>query len=136
MTLLLVRHASAGDANDWQGDDRLRPLDAKGRRQAEALILLLAEFDLDRVVSSPYLRCVQTVEPLARARELEIELDDALGADRLDDVPSVLERWRGQNAAVCTHGDLPLLGGRSFQKGSVWVLDEAGEPARYLPPPD
>ena len=135
MTLLLIRHASAGDADEWQGDDRLRSLDAKGRRQAEALVPLLAEFDLDRIVSSPYLRCVQTVEPLARARELEIELDDALGADHLDDVPSVLERLRGQDAAVCTHGDLPWLGNRPFKKGSVWVLDEAGEPARYLPPP-
>ena len=47
MTPLLVRHASAGDADDWRGDDRLRPLDAKGRRQAEALVLLLSEFDLD-----------------------------------------------------------------------------------------
>ncbi len=134
MTLLLIRHASAGDAGQWQGDDRLRPLDAKGRHQAEALVTLLAEFDLDRIVSSPYLRCVQTVEPLARSRELESELDNALGADHLDDVPSVLERLRGQDAAVCTHGDLPWLGSRSFKKGSVWVLDEAGEPARHLPP--
>ena len=135
MTLLLIRHASAGDADDWQGDDRLRPLDAKGRRQAEALVALLAEFDLNRVVSSPYLRCVQTVEPLARSRGLEIVLDDALGADHLDDVPFVLERLRGQDAAVCTHGDLPWLGNRPFQKGSIWVLDEADEPARYRPPP-
>ena len=135
MTLVLMRHASAGDVDQWQGDDRLRPLDAKGRRQAEALVPLLAELDLDRIVSSPYLRCVQTVEPLARSRGLEVELDDALGADHLDDVPSVLERLRGQDAAVCTHGDLPLLGNRPFKKGSVWVLDEAGEPARYLPPP-
>ncbi|MBA2568614.1 MAG: histidine phosphatase family protein [Actinobacteria bacterium] len=134
MTLLLVRHAFAGDSEAWQGDDRLRPLDSKGRRQAEALVALLAEFDVDRVVSSPYVRCIQTVEPLARSRELEIEHDAALGADRPDDVPSVLERLRGQDAAVCTHGDLPLLGSRPFKKGSVWVLDEAGEPARYLPP--
>ena len=36
MTLLLIRHASAGDADQWQGDDRVRPLDSKGIRQAEA----------------------------------------------------------------------------------------------------
>jgi 8-oxo-dGTP diphosphatase len=134
MTLLLIRHASAGDPDQWHGDDRLRPLDAKGRRQAESLVALLAELDVDRVVSSPYVRCVQTVEPLARSRELEIELDDALGADRLDEVPAVLERLRGEDAAVCTHGDLPWLGSRPFKKGSVWVLDEAGDPARYLAP--
>lgn len=134
MTLLLIRHASAGDADRWQGDDRLRPLDSTGRRRAEALVPLLAEFDISRTVSSPYLRCIQTVEPLAGSRELDIELDDALGAEHLDDVPAVLERLRGQDAAVCTHGDLPWLGGRPFRKCSVWVLDESGEPDRYLPP--
>ena len=96
----------------------------------------LADYELDRIVSSPYVRCVQTVEPLAKARGLEIEFDEQLGADRLHEVPQVLERLKGQNAVVCTHGDLPGLGGRPYQKGSVWVLDEAGEPARYLPPSD
>ena len=134
MSLLLVRHATAGESSEWQGDDRARPLDARGARQAEGLVRHLADFELDRVVSSPYLRCVQTMEPLARARALEIEQDEALGADRLDEVPLVLERLRGQQVAVCTHGDLPWLGDRPFKKGSVWVLDEAGQPADYLPP--
>lgn len=134
MSLLLIRHASAGDPAEWEGDDRRRPLDDRGRRQAEALVEALAGFEIDRIVSSPYLRCVQTVEPLARARGLEVELDEALGADRLEDVPLVLQRLRGQNAAVCTHGDVPWLGERPFKKGSVWVLDDAGEPTRYLPP--
>jgi phosphohistidine phosphatase SixA len=131
---VLVRHAFAGDSSAWVGDDRLRPLDERGRRQAAGLVDLLADQEVDRIVSSPYLRCVQTVEPLARARGLEIERDAALGADRLDDVPSVLERLRGENAVVCTHGDLPWLGARPFQKGSAWVLGPEGEPSRYLPP--
>jgi 8-oxo-(d)GTP phosphatase len=134
VSLLLVRHGSAGDPSAWEGDDGLRPLDPRGERQAAALVPLLAEFELDRIVSSPYLRCVQTVEPLARERGLEIEHDEALAADRLDEVPTVLERLRGQNAAVCTHGDLPLLGDRKFSKGSLWALDENGQPAEYLPP--
>ena len=134
MSLLLVRHAFAGDPSAWQGDDRLRPLDARGGRQAEGLVRLLADFELERVISSPYLRCVQTVEPLALSRRLEIEHDEALGADRLEDVPAVLERLRGKHVAVCTHGDLPWLGDRPFKKGSVWVLDEDGQPADYLPP--
>ena len=133
--MLLVRHALAGDADAWDGDDRVRPLDKTGRRQASGLVDLLADFELERIVSSPYLRCVQTVEPLAQARALQIEHDDALGADRLDSVPLVLDRLRGQKAAVCTHGDLPWLGDRQFKKGSVWVLDETLRPIEYLPPP-
>jgi phosphohistidine phosphatase SixA len=136
MSLLLVRHAWAGDPSEWEGDDRERPLDERGRRQAEALVEELEGFELDRIVSSPYLRCVQTVEPLARARGLEIEHDEACGAHRLEDVPGVLERLRGQNAAVCAHGDLPFfLGDRKFKKGSVWVLGSDLRPARYIRPP-
>ena len=99
-------------------------MDDRGRRQAEALVEALADYDFDRIVSSPYVRCVQTVEPLAKARGLEIELDEQLGADRLHEVPQVLERLKGQNAVLCTHGDLPWLGDLKFKKGSTWVLDD------------
>ena len=135
MSLLLVRHALAGDSAAWEGDDKVRPLDERGRRQARALVDALAEFELDRIVSSPFHRCVQTVEPLAEERGLEIDLDDLLGADKLRDVPRVLERLAGQNAAVCTHGDLPWLGDRTFETGSTWTVDDRLEPVRYIPPP-
>jgi phosphohistidine phosphatase SixA len=134
LSLLLIRHARAGDPQAWEGDDRERPVDERGRRQSEALVDALAEFPIDRIVSSPYVRCVQSVEPLAEARGLEIELDDELGADRLEDVPEVLERLRGENAALCTHGDIPWLGDRKFKKGSTWVLDDELEPRRYIKP--
>lgn len=134
MSLLLIRHALAGDSSRWSDDDRLRPLDHVGGRQAAALVDVLAEFPLDRVVSSPYVRCVQTVEPLAQVRGLPVEHDERLGAERLRDVPQVLQELQGENVAVCTHGDLPWLDDRSFEKGSTWELDADGEPARYLPP--
>jgi 8-oxo-(d)GTP phosphatase len=135
VSLLLIRHAMAGDPREWRGDDGVRPVDDRGRSQAEALVDALSDYELDRIVSSPYVRCVQTVEPLAKARGLQIELDEELGADRLHDVPKVLERLKGQNAAVCTHGDLPWLGDRKFKKGSTWVLDDELEPVRYIPSP-
>jgi len=135
VSLLLVRHARAGDPEEWEGDDRVRPVDKRGRQQAEGLVDALSEFALDRIVSSPYLRCIQTIEPLAVARGLNIELDAALGANRLDDVPGVLERLQGENAVVCTHGELPWLEGRNFKKGSTWVLSDELEPRRYIKPP-
>jgi phosphohistidine phosphatase SixA len=113
----------------------VRPVDKRGRKQSDALVDALAGFAVDRIVSSPYLRCIQTVEPLADARGLDIELDEALGADRLDDVPLVLERVQGENAVVCTHGELPWLGERKFKKGSTWVLNGDLEPRRYIKPP-
>ena len=135
MSLLLIRHALAGHRNAWEGDDRVRPVDDRGRLQSDALVDALASFQIDRIVSSPYLRCVQTVEPLAAALELEIELDEQLGATRLDEVGEVLERLRGENVAVCTHGDLPWLGDRKFKKGATWVVDDRLVPEHYIRPP-
>jgi 8-oxo-(d)GTP phosphatase len=135
LSLLLIRHALAGHRDTWVGDDRVRPVDERGRRQSDALVDALAGYTIDQIVSSPYLRCVQTVEPLAAARGLEIELDEQLGATRLDEVGDVLERLRGENVAVCTHGDLPWLGNRKFKKGATWVLDGELEPTRYIKPP-
>jgi 8-oxo-dGTP diphosphatase len=135
MSVLLLRHVWAGDSAEWEGDDRVRPIDERGMKQAEALVDALAGFTIDRIVSSPYLRCIQSVEPLAEARGLEIELDEELGAHRLDDVPRVLERVEGENAVVCTHGDLPWLDGRKFKKGSTWVLSGELAPRRYIKPP-
>jgi 8-oxo-dGTP diphosphatase len=135
VSLLLIRHAMAGHRKQWTGDDRVRPLDEQGRREAEGLIELLADHTLDRIVTSPYTRCVQTVEPLADARGLTIELDHRLGADRLHDVPLVLADLKGQDAAVCTHGELPWLVKYAFEKGATWVMGEDLAPERYLPPP-
>jgi 8-oxo-dGTP diphosphatase len=135
LSLLLIRHALAGYRDTWVGDDRVRPVDERGRHQSDALVDVLAGYTIDRIVSSPYLRCVQTVEPLAEARGLEIELDEQLGATRLDEVGEVLERLRGEKVAVCTHGDLPWLGDRKFKKGATWVLDGELEPTRYIKPP-
>ena len=63
-TVLLVRHGSAGSRSEWQGDDRLRPLDETGHRQADELVPLLSRFDVQELVSADYVRCVQTLEPL------------------------------------------------------------------------
>ena len=70
----------------------------------------------NRIVSSPYLRCIESVEPLAEARGLEIELDERLAAHRLDDVPELLEELKGEHAVVCTHGELPWLEGESSRR--------------------
>jgi len=76
MTVILLRHASAGDRTAWQGDDRLRPLDERGRKQALELVGRLRARGVERVVSSPYVRCTQTVAPLG----LEIVPDERLAA--------------------------------------------------------
>ena len=122
MTSVLVRHASAGDRDDWAGDDRLRPLDARGRRQATELVELLAGLGLRRVVSSPYVRCVETVELLAGVLGVSVEHDDRLaeGMGR-----AALELLREEGVVCCTHGDVvgDILG-HGLKKGAGVVIED------------
>ncbi len=152
MTLLVVRHAHAGDRSVWAGDDARRPLSPDGRAQAEALVDRLAGYPLERVLTSPYDRCVETVQPLAASRGLEVEQADVLAEGSPASAVRALLRELGTAPAVlCSHGDVigdlvgrlradgVDLGGRvDWQKGSTWALtvDAGGVTAgRYLPPP-
>ena len=142
MGVLLVRHAEAGDRHRWDGPDEERPLSEEGLRQAEALVSALAEFGIHRVLSSPYVRCTQTVAPLAAARGLPVEPSDDLaeGAGRVA-VMRVRSLLDGPHTVLCTHGDvvedvLDGLGVRrdaETDKGATWVLGP-DEP-QLLPPP-
>ncbi|GAC1537141.1 MAG: hypothetical protein NVS3B12_20830 [Acidimicrobiales bacterium] len=105
------------------------------------------------MLTSPWLRCVQTLGPLAATSKSVITEEDALGEGMGPIVVSLLDRWLSARPTVlCTHGDVisevlahlsslgvPLGPQRHNPKGSVWVLD--GPPgtvstARYLPPPE
>lgn len=123
--ILLVRHASAGDRYEWEGDDRLRPLDERGRRQANELVELLEQYEVTRLYSSPALRCVQTVEPFAQARGFDIEIRDELSEQRQDlDGPTVVASLHDVDAVVSCHGGLSeTICGESQKKAEVLVLD-------------
>ena len=143
--ILLVRHAKAGSRHDWRGPDRTRPLSKPGARQAEKLVDLLLPFAPRRVLSSPYVRCVQTVEPLAREVGTDVEVAPVLAEGA--SVPSLMELIDDVDhdvAVLCSHGDmipaaLDTLGVRwegRCSKGSTWVLSPtAVSDALYLPPP-
>ncbi len=145
MAVLLVRHAKAGNPGRWPGPDDLRPLTAKGDAQAAGLVEAYAGFDIGRVLSSPYLRCVQTVAPLAADRGAVVEAcaDLAEGHGHAG-VALVRSLFAGaaSDVVLCTHGDvieevldaLGVVRDGWTAKGATWVLDAAG--ARHLPPPE
>ena len=123
--MILLRHAWAGQRDEWQGDDRLRPLDKRGRKQAKKLVDELAPITIDRILSSPYVRCVQTVEPLAKARGLEIEQREELGEElQSTDGAELVRSLVGTHALVCGHGGLEqaIPGAPRLKKGAFFVV--------------
>lgn len=131
----VVRHAKAGERRLWTDDDLDRPLSKKGWKQSEALARRLARLEPTTLLSSPYVRCVQTLEPLGRRSGLPIEVEARLAED--EPVEPVLELLAevADGAVLCSHGDiipatidaLRLTGTEirtpvDWRKASVWVL--------------
>jgi phosphohistidine phosphatase SixA len=151
-TFYIVRHAKAGSRSHWTGDDRKRPLSKKGEKQAEALVEVFAKLPVAAIFSSPYLRCAQTVAPLAKARGLGVTQTPDLQEGRgVTGLYTFFNNEDLDHIVLCTHGDIvwelieELTHRRvlpafleQFDKGSTWVVEvEAGVPvgARYIPAP-
>lgn len=142
MTILLLRHASAGSRESWLEDDRFRPLDAEGVRQAAVLASSFDEYGLERIVSSPARRCVETIESLAARLTLSVEEREEVAADAATDrALALLHELDHRPTLVCTHREVivGLLGLEHLcQMGSAWVLEPDGDhfaPTVYLPSP-
>jgi broad specificity phosphatase PhoE len=145
----VVRHAHAGDRVSWKGPDELRPLSQKGWKQAAALAARIE--DVEVLLSSYYLRCRQTLEPLAQRLGLPIHDEPRLVEGTPFPEFLALLTTPAPPTAMCTHGDIveslvdylvqkrltdPRRAGSS--KASVWVLevaDAAIRSAEYMPPP-
>ncbi|MFI5321579.1 MAG: histidine phosphatase family protein [Myxococcota bacterium] len=152
MKLFLVRHAKAYSRSRWREDDELRPLTPAGDLQAEAIAIALAEEHPQRLISSPHVRCVQTLGPLARATGLRIEQDARLAEGAtLDGAALLIASLGDAPTVICGHGDLlPMLvasldadGARpsaiDCEKGSFWRIEattEGGRRATYWLPRD
>jgi len=151
-TFYVVRHAKAGSRGHWQGDDRLRPLNKKGLEQAARLVHLLEPFPVAAIFSSPYLRCMQTVEPLAQAHSMATQASPSLAEGHgLAGAMQFMADPKLDHAVLCTHGDIVWeivedlvkghvirAGDGGYEKGSVWVVELAnGVPrqARFIPAP-
>src|SRR5690348_8252775 len=151
--MYLVRHVNAGKRTLWHDDDRFRPASKTGQRQARGLPEVLSDARFERIVSSPYVRCIESVAPLASARMIAIEVHEAMaeGAS-LDEALALFQKYTDVGAVFCSHGDvIPMLleafarrgvdlgPDPQCPKGCVWAIEtnRAGEPkhAKYFPPP-
>jgi phosphohistidine phosphatase SixA len=140
MPLLVVRRWHGGRRSAYRGDDRVRPLSPRGAARARELAPLLAEYRPQRILSSPFVRCCSTVQPVAEALGLAVESVDELAEGHGDDAIRLLATMAGESAVLCTHGDVALAmldvlakdvstADRKrlrLQKGEVWVVHSTG----------
>ena len=107
MTVYLVRHARAGSRQRWKKDDALRPLSKVGRVQAAGITRSMARRKVECVVTSPYLRCRETVDAIAAKRHLTIATSDELAEGApLSEALRAFEKVIDQETVLCTHGDI------------------------------
>ena len=148
MSLYLVRHAVALPKGAWDGLDSDRPLDARGARQVVGLMAWFAARRVDLVVSSPAIRCVATVLPVANSHEADLIARRALLPGAADAAETLVKSLvsdalaEGRGVVVCTHGEvlpelLATLGqppdpAPAHAKGSVWRVESAGRPIAEL----
>lgn len=115
MQLLIIRHADAGDADQFaltRQPDSKRPLSDKGREQMDsasrALCLLVPKINL--LATSPYVRAMQTAEiVLARYPNAAREVTDTLVPEK---DPESFVRWlraQGSREIVSAVGHEPHL---------------------------
>jgi 8-oxo-dGTP pyrophosphatase MutT (NUDIX family)/phosphohistidine phosphatase SixA len=139
--LLVLRHAKAKPRSSWSKAEGERPLAATGNRQAKAVGRLLQAWKPARVVTSPWLRCVATVAPYAKAAGAKVKLAEALTEHRHQRNPkktaavvaALFDKQRP--VVVCTHRPaLPTVFGQltNHMPQSLAALLPAQEP--YLSP--
>lgn len=149
--IYLVRHAKAGERRIWADDDTLRPLSRQGWKQSRALAQRLAGKGVSTIHSSPYVRCVQTVEPLAELVGTEIRIDDRLAEDSPFEPVLELLAEVDSSAVLCSHGDvipatiealvrrgMEVQSTVDWRKATVWVLRRKGDritKGKVWPPP-
>jgi len=159
---VLVRHAHAGDKKSWPHADEQRPLSELGWQQAEGLAEnLLTLMRPAKLIASPYLRCTQTLAPLARRAGIGITTedllapgDDARALDQLlrdspndlfvycthgETLNALLARWAGSSGWVGRKAEILADGepvtSRKTEKGAAWlVLPEPSLVVHYLRP--
>ena len=144
----LVRHADAG-SRGIQNDHRRR-LSKRGRAQAEQLGLQLAHSGATAIRSSPFLRCIETLAPVADALKLPVEPDIHLAEGSGPTHAIALIEHTEVPLVLCSHGDvigdvMHTIARRGIEldddrlaKASTWtIIVESGTivAARYVPPP-
>ncbi|WP_409251274.1 histidine phosphatase family protein [Bacillus sp. SCS-153A] len=117
--LYIVRHAKA------EGQPREAKLTELGEEQAESLVTFFQEREIDAIYSSPFLRAIKTIEPLALKRGLPVIQDERLSERVLSGTS--LDDWMMHLEKSFNDFDYFLEGGESnrsaFDRASSFIED-------------
>lgn len=149
--IYIVRHAHAGNRASWSGPDDKRPISPKGILQAKAVSKYLAKNGARQIFTSPFLRCVQTVAPLAHKLGLGYVDLPELAEGAPPEGAAALLRTAKKGTVICSHGDVlsslighlaahgaPIGPNTEIPKAAIWrfKLDDGRvKKAKYIPPP-
>jgi 2,3-bisphosphoglycerate-dependent phosphoglycerate mutase len=102
--IYFIRHAQPVHSH---ADDRTRPLTPEGRKDCEKLLDLFSGIPVDIVISSPYLRSMDTVKGIAEKNAAQIITDERLrerqaGAGNCQTAEMIRKRWADFN--FCEQG--------------------------------
>lgn len=124
LRVLLVRHAPPVFPTIGS-DEYTRPLTEAGLEQARSLAHELEDVPIDAVYSSPYLRAIQTVQPLAEARGLNVQAVEDLREHRLS--PEPIDDWRTTLERAWLDFDFLLHGGEALRvtQARAWTALES-----------
>jgi 8-oxo-dGTP diphosphatase len=150
---VILRHAHAGEKRKWRVDDARRPLSPQGISQADAFAAGVRDLRVSRILTSPTLRCEQTVKPLAASRGLPVEFVPELAPTAsVKALRELMEAPEIDGAILCTHGEmitalsatweedgylgLPPPGSHTHKGGGWFIRGYPGTDATaaYLPP--
>jgi 8-oxo-(d)GTP phosphatase len=124
-TVIIVRHGTAGTKARYKGDDAKRPLDKRGRAQAESLVGQLLAFGATSVHAAPRVRCFQTVEPLAEELGVTITDEPTLTEEAYADDRRAA-RHRMLDIAKCDGTPVICTQGRVIPDLIAWWCDRDG----------
>ncbi|MEI3605601.1 histidine phosphatase family protein [Pseudogracilibacillus sp. SE30717A] len=117
--IFIVRHCRA------QGQSPKAQLTEEGLDQAILLSRFFLNTNIDRIISSPFLRAIQSVEPLSDERNIKIEIEERLAERTLS--TRYLTDWIEKLEATFTDLELKYEGGESSKEAMsriVSVVDE------------
>lgn len=108
--VILVRHGKAMLRKNWSGKDWKRPLSSRGRRQAKRLVDLFEAYGITRLISSASTRCLQTLEPYAKATGHKLwEIEDLSEESFKDDPAGSARTMRRLLARAVEDPDEPMV---------------------------